>query len=107
LKAAVQPVRIDQEEATRISTNICGNYQRVGAYVKERSGAKVDLENADLTCWIEVYRPAFPSSYVERCPGPAGCPPEPAAKSLFCFPVGSILPLRHGNDQARAARRYL
>ena len=28
--------------------------RRVGAYVKERSGARVDLENADLTCWIEV-----------------------------------------------------
>src|SRR5438552_13822548 len=26
--------------------------QRVGAFVKERSGARVDLENAELTCWI-------------------------------------------------------
>src|SRR6187399_2661677 len=26
---------------------------RVGAYVKERCGARVDLENAELTCWIE------------------------------------------------------
>ena len=28
--------------------------QRVGAYVKERSEARVDLENAELTCWIET-----------------------------------------------------
>src|SRR5262249_13016435 len=28
--------------------------QRVGAYVKERSRARVDLENADLTCWIAI-----------------------------------------------------
>ena len=32
--------------------------QRVGAYVKERTSARVDLENAELTCWIEVRREA-------------------------------------------------
>src|SRR5579884_2922440 len=28
--------------------------QRVGAYVKEKSGARVDLEHAERTCWIEI-----------------------------------------------------
>jgi tRNA uracil 4-sulfurtransferase len=47
--------------------------QRVGAYVKERSGARVDLENPELTCTIEVLdRQAL--IYLERLPGPGGLP---------------------------------
>jgi thiamine biosynthesis protein ThiI len=47
--------------------------QHVGAYVKERSGARVDLENAELTCWIEIVeRNAL--LYTERLPGPGGLP---------------------------------
>jgi thiamine biosynthesis protein ThiI len=47
--------------------------RRVGGYVKERSGAKVDLENADLTCWIEIVE-KYALIYVERLPGPGGLP---------------------------------
>src|SRR5689334_18705471 len=47
--------------------------RRVGAYVKERSGARVDLEHAERTCWIEVTgRDAL--IYTERLPGPGGLP---------------------------------
>ena len=39
--------------------------QRVGAYVKERSGARVDLENAEMTCWIEIVE-KYALIYLER-----------------------------------------
>jgi tRNA uracil 4-sulfurtransferase len=45
--------------------------QRVGAYVKERTQARVDLENPELTCWIEIVE-KYALIYVERFPGPGG-----------------------------------
>jgi thiamine biosynthesis protein ThiI len=46
---------------------------RVGAYIRERSGARVDLDNAALTCAIEVLgREAL--IYTDRIPGPGGLP---------------------------------
>jgi thiamine biosynthesis protein ThiI len=45
--------------------------ERVGAYVQQRCGIRVDLEHPDLTCWIEIVeRSAF--IYVERLDGPGG-----------------------------------
>jgi thiamine biosynthesis protein ThiI len=46
---------------------------RVGAYIQERSRARVDLENAALTCAIEVLgREAL--VYTDRIAGPGGLP---------------------------------
>jgi len=66
--------------------------QRVGAYVKERSGAKVDLENADLTCWIEVIdRRSL--LYVERLPGPGGLPAGTSGKVVVLLSGGIDSPV--------------
>jgi thiamine biosynthesis protein ThiI len=66
--------------------------QRVGAYVKERSGARVDLENADLTCWIEVVeKSAF--IYVERLPGPGGLPVGTSGKVVVLLSGGIDSPV--------------
>jgi thiamine biosynthesis protein ThiI len=66
--------------------------QRVGAYVKERSGAKVDLENADLTCWIEVVE-KYALIYVERLPGPGGLPVGTGGKVVVLLSGGIDSPV--------------
>ena len=45
--------------------------QRVGAFVKERSQARVDLEKAERICWIEITE-KYALMYTERQPGPGG-----------------------------------
>src|SRR5579871_2011977 len=47
--------------------------QRVGAYVKEKSGARVDLDQAERTCWIEISE-KYALMYTERLRGPGGLP---------------------------------
>jgi tRNA uracil 4-sulfurtransferase len=47
--------------------------QQVGAYIKERSQARVDLENPERTCFIEVIDKGA-LVYVERLGGPGGLP---------------------------------
>src|SRR5207244_9224646 len=66
--------------------------QRVGAYVKERSGAKVDLENADLTCWIEIVE-KYALIYVERVPGPGGLPVGTGGKVVVLLSGGIDSPV--------------
>ena len=66
--------------------------QRVGAYVKERSGARVDLENADLTCWIEVVE-KYALIYVERVPGPGGLPVGTGGKVVVLLSGGIDSPV--------------
>jgi len=66
--------------------------QRVGAYVKERCGARVDLENAELTCTIEVLdRHAL--IYVERLPGPGGLPVGTSGKVVVLLSGGIDSPV--------------
>jgi len=66
--------------------------QRVGAYVKQRSGAKVDLENAELTCWIEIVeKSAF--IYVERLSGPGGLPVGTSGKVVVLLSGGIDSPV--------------
>ncbi len=66
--------------------------QRVGAYVKERSGARVDLENADLTCWIEVVE-KYAFIYVERLRGPGGLPVGTSGKVVVLLSGGIDSPV--------------
>jgi thiamine biosynthesis protein ThiI len=66
--------------------------QQVGAYVKERSGARVDLENADLTCWIEIVE-NYAFLYVERLPGPGGLPVGTSGKVAVLLSGGIDSPV--------------
>ena len=66
--------------------------QRVGAYVKERSGARVDLENAELTCAIEIVE-KYAFIYVERLPGPGGLPVGTGGKVVVLLSGGIDSPV--------------
>jgi thiamine biosynthesis protein ThiI len=66
--------------------------QRVGAYVKQRSQARVDLENAELTCWIEIVE-KYALIYVERVPGPGGLPVGTSGKVAILLSGGIDSPV--------------
>jgi tRNA uracil 4-sulfurtransferase len=66
--------------------------RQVGAYVKERSQARVDLENADLTCWIEIVE-KYALMYVERLPGPGGLPVGSSGKVVVLLSGGIDSPV--------------
>ncbi len=66
--------------------------QRVGAYVKERTNARVDLENAELTCWIEIVE-KYALIYVERWPGPGGLPVGTSGKVVVLLSGGIDSPV--------------
>jgi thiamine biosynthesis protein ThiI len=66
--------------------------QRVGAYVKERSQARVDLENAELTCWIEIVE-KYALIYVERLAGPGGLPVGTSGKVVVLLSGGIDSPV--------------
>jgi thiamine biosynthesis protein ThiI len=66
--------------------------QRVGAYVKERCGARVDLENAGLTCWIEIVE-KYALIYVDRLPGPGGLPVGTSGKVVVLLSGGIDSPV--------------
>ena len=66
--------------------------QRVGAYVKERSGARVDLENAEMTCWIEIVE-KYALIYIERLPGPGGLPVGTSGKVVVLLSGGIDSPV--------------
>ena len=66
--------------------------ERVGAYVKDQSQARVDLENPELTCWIEIVeRQAL--IYVERLPGPGGLPVGTSGKVIVLLSGGIDSPV--------------
>jgi tRNA uracil 4-sulfurtransferase len=66
--------------------------QRVGAYVKERAQARVDLENAELTCWIEIVE-QYALIYVERFAGPGGLPVGTSGKVIVLLSGGIDSPV--------------
>jgi thiamine biosynthesis protein ThiI len=66
--------------------------QKVGAYIKERSQARVDLENAELTCWIEIVE-KYALIYVERLPGPGGLPVGTSGKVVVLLSGGIDSPV--------------
>jgi thiamine biosynthesis protein ThiI len=88
-----QSFRIDSRRAdkrfpfTSVEIN-----QRVGAYVKERTPARVDLENAELTCWIEIVE-KYALVYVERLPGPGGLPVGTSGKVVVLLSGGIDSPV--------------
>ena len=66
--------------------------QRVGAYVKERCGARVDLEHPELTCWIEVVG-SDAILYTDRIPGPGGLPSSTGGKVVVLLSGGIDSPV--------------
>jgi thiamine biosynthesis protein ThiI len=66
--------------------------KRVGAYVKDRSQARVDLEKAELTCWIEIVE-KYALIYVERIPGPGGLPVGSSGKVVVLLSGGIDSPV--------------
>jgi thiamine biosynthesis protein ThiI len=66
--------------------------RRVGAFVKERSQARVDLEHAELTCWIEIVE-QFVLVYVDRLPGPGGLPVGTSGKVVVLLSGGIDSPV--------------
>ena len=88
--------RIDARRGTKTfpHTSVEIN-QRVGAFVKERSQARVDLEKAERICWIEITE-KYALMYTERHAGPRRTAVERAGRLLCCSPVVSIRPSRRG-----------
>lgn len=66
--------------------------QLVGAYVKERTTARVDLEDPELTCWIEIVE-KYALIYVERVPGPGGLPVGTSGKVVVLLSGGIDSPV--------------
>jgi thiamine biosynthesis protein ThiI len=66
--------------------------QRVGAYLKERCGKRVDLNNADLTCSIEIVDGAS-YIYVDRFQGMGGLPASTSGKVLVLLSGGIDSPV--------------
>ena len=66
--------------------------QRVGAYVKRQSGARVDLEKAEMTCWIEIVE-KYALIYLERLPGPGGLPVGTSGKVVVLLSGGIDSPV--------------
>ena len=66
--------------------------REVGAYVKEMSGAKVDLTGAELTIFIEVV-PVEAFFYFEKIPGPGGLPVGVAGRVVSLISGGIDSPV--------------
>jgi len=77
--------------------------EAVGAYIKQVSGSRVDLENAELTIHIEILaREAF--CYFEKLPGQRGLPVGVSGKVVCLLsggidsPVASYRMMKRGAD---------
>jgi tRNA uracil 4-sulfurtransferase len=66
--------------------------QRLGAYVKERSGARVDLEHAERTCWVEIAE-RYALMYTEREAGPGGLPTGTSGRVVVLLSGGIDSPV--------------
>jgi len=66
--------------------------QRVGGYLKERCGKRVDLTNPDLTCSIEIVDNAA-YLYVDRVPGMGGLPASTSGKVVVLLSGGIDSPV--------------
>src|SRR5215471_8747300 len=66
--------------------------QRVGAYIKDQSGVRVDLEHAERTCWIEISE-RYALMYTERQRGPGGLPAGTGGKVVVLLSGGIDSPV--------------
>jgi len=76
---------------------------QVGGFIKAQSGAKVNLEKADLTCFIEILskRALF---YFDKIPGPGGLPVSTAGKVIALLSGGIDSPVAAWQMMKRGAR---
>jgi thiamine biosynthesis protein ThiI len=66
--------------------------KRVGAYLKQRCGKRVDLGNAELTCSIEAVENAA-YIYLDRMPGMGGLPASTGGKVVVLLSGGLDSPV--------------
>lgn len=66
--------------------------RRVGGYLKERCGKRVDLNHAELTCSIEIVNGAA-YIYVDRFPGMGGLPASTSGKVVVLLSGGIDSPV--------------
>lgn len=64
----------------------------VGGFIKERCGRRVDLSNAELTCWIEIVDNRA-LLYTDRVPGPGGLPSSTSGKVVVLLSGGIDSPV--------------
>ena len=96
--------RIDTRRSTKtFPHNSVEINQRVGGYVKERSGARVDLENAERTCWIEIAE-RYALMYTDRLPGPGGLPSGSSGKVVVLLSGGIDSPVAAWKMMKRGCR---
>jgi len=96
--------RIDARRAQKSFPNTSVEVnRRVGAYIKERSGARVDLENAERTCWIEI-ADHFALIYTERYRGPGGLPTGTSGTVIILLSGGIDSPVAAWKMMKRGCR---
>ncbi|MDP1629215.1 MAG: tRNA uracil 4-sulfurtransferase ThiI, partial [bacterium] len=64
----------------------------IGEYIKNKSGAKVNLGNPDLTIFIEIAE-RFAFIYFEKIPGPGGLPTRVSGKIISLLSSGIDSPV--------------
>ena len=76
---------------------------QIGGFIKEQSKAKVDLEEADLTCFIEILSKRS-LIYFDKIPGPGGLPVSTAGKVAVLLSGGIDSPVAAWQMMKRGAR---
>jgi len=76
---------------------------QVGGFIKEQSGAQVNLEKADLTCFIELLS-RNTLFYFEKIPGPGGLPTATAGKVVTLLSGGIDSPIAAWRIMKRGAK---
>jgi len=75
--------------------------KRLAPYRTEGSGARVDLTNPDITCFIEIVE-NYAFLYLEKIPGPGGLPVNVSGKAISLLsggidsPVAAFYGMRRG-----------
>ena len=77
--------------------------QEVGAYVKGKSGARVDLKNAEVTIYIEML-PKVAFCYLEKCPGLGGLPVGVSGRVVSLLSGGIDSPVAADRMMRRGTR---
>lgn len=79
---------------------------QVGGFIKEKSGARVDLENAELTCYIEALSKSF-LVYFDKITGAGGLPVGTSGKVVVLLSGGIDSPVAAWQMMRRGAQCVL
>lgn len=75
---------------------------RVGGYLKAKTGIKIDVKNPETTCFIEIVNPKQTFVYLDKIKGPGGLPVSTGGKAIVLLsggidsPVACFLTLKRG-----------